>query len=109
MSKYQKLSSYLVSLNVEQVTLTFSEIGNIIGFSLPKSAYTYPAWWSNQASSEHSQSSAWQSVGWRTGQVNLSSQKVSFFRLHIEVSRNDLSVDQETRARSTLTIAEAKA
>jgi hypothetical protein len=81
MPKYEKLSRYLATTNVEQATLTFAEIEGVIGFSLPRSAHTYPAWWSNQASPGHSQSSAWQSVGWRTGEVNLSVKKVSFFRV----------------------------
>jgi hypothetical protein len=109
MSKYEKLSSYLISLTVEQITLTFFEIEKIIGFSLPKSAYTYPAWWSNQAGSEHSQSWAWQSIGWQTRQVNLSSQHVSFRHTRIEVSKNDPALDSEARTQNRLSIAEAKA
>jgi hypothetical protein len=118
MSKYIKLSSYLTSTDGEQVTLTFADIEKIVGFSLPKSAYTYPAWWSNQASPGHSQSSAWQSVGWRTGEVNLSVERVSFFRVRLSRAHEEPRANsrqgvalpyQPAGVRGSLTIAEAKA
>ena len=114
MSKYEKLTYYLASIDTEQVTLTFAEIEDIIGFSLPHSAYAYPAWWSNQASSGHSQTLSWQSIGWRTGEVNLSLKKVTFFRVRLSVVRETSSANSQRGVASPphsngLTIAEAKA
>jgi hypothetical protein len=119
MSKYEKLSRHLSSIGVEQVTLTFAEVEHIVAFPLPYSANNYPAWWSNQASPGHSQSSAWQSVGWRTGEVNLSDKKVTFFRMRPKHRDEALCAggppsgftppSQAASVPRGLTIAEAKA
>jgi hypothetical protein len=118
MSKYAKLSSYLMSIDVEELALTFAGIEKIIEFPLPKSAYTYPAWWSNQASPGHSQSSAWQAAGWHTRKVDLSEKKVSLFRVRVNAIREAPPADnqraiasplQPTGFQGRLTIAEAKA
>ena len=115
MSKYAKLSSYLMFLSVDQTTLTFGKIEEIVGSSLPRSAHLYPAWWSNQASDGHSQSSAWQSVGWRTGEVNLGSKKVTFFRIgrklirQVALDSDEPEVASRPQAADGLTIAKAKA
>lgn len=80
MSKYINLARHLQAANAASWTACFAEIETILGFPLPRSAYTYPAWWSNQAGDGHSQTQAWQSVGWRTGNLDLGSQKITFSR-----------------------------
>jgi hypothetical protein len=109
MLKYRNLTSHLASLDpqVSRCTLSFREIEEKLGFVLPKSAYSYPAWWSNQTSDGHSQSTAWQSIGWRTGEVDLINQRVSFFR-H-EQANNERQAVSTISQKGGLTIAEAKA
>src|SRR5882724_1894797 len=79
MSKYQKLSTYLNRLTSERWVASFADIERILGFELPKSARSYAAWWSNQAGEGHTQSMSWQSVGWRTGEVDLANERLTFF------------------------------
>lgn len=55
MSKYQSLTDYLKNSGENTLRLTFKEIEDILGSSLPESAYTYNVWWgnSNQTSALH--------------------------------------------------------
>jgi hypothetical protein len=109
MTKYRNLTSHLASLeaHISRCTLSFQEIEEKLGFALPKSAYAYPAWWSNQTGDGHSQSAAWQSIGWRTGELDLTNQRVSFFR-H-EHAENEGRMVSRVPHKGGLTIAEAKA
>jgi hypothetical protein len=47
MQKYRPLGDYLVKQNEVSVSLTFQEIEQILGFTLPLSAYNHRAWWAN--------------------------------------------------------------
>jgi hypothetical protein len=80
MSKYEGLSQFLTETRGSIQRLTFSEIERVLGFKLPKSAYEYPAWWSNNPTG-HSHSRAWIDAGWRTEAPDLGSQKVTFCRI----------------------------
>lgn len=80
MSRYQPLADFLASHKSNEWTATFADIEERLGFSLPKSAYKYPAWWANQANGGHSQTRGWRSVGWRTTALNLESKSVRFER-----------------------------
>lgn len=66
MSKYDALFSYLSKQTASELTLTFEEIKGILEFRLPRSAYNYPAWWSNSKTKDHSYSHAWQDAGYKT-------------------------------------------
>jgi hypothetical protein len=110
MSKYQKLTSYLASLRSARWTAHFGEIEAVLGFPLPNSARSYPAWWSNQAGDGHSQNAAWQSIGWRTGELDLAGQRVTFLRQgHAHRKPPDANATTREGYRDGLTIAEAKA
>lgn len=110
MSKYRNLTLHLASLDGTSWVAKFDEIEAVLGFALPRSAYTYPAWWSNQSGDGHIQSQSWQSAGWRTAEVDIANQRVSFFYKGNEEAQ---SRDGSTLARASrtggLTIAEAKA
>lgn len=80
MSRYQALADFLASKKTDEWNATFSDIEARLGFSLPKSAYTYPAWWANQVGSGHSQTRGWRSVGWRTTALDLERRRVRFER-----------------------------
>ena len=60
-SKYFPLKIYLMSSQKKEEILTFKEIETIIDNKLPKSAYTYDAWWSNGG---HSHAKSWLDAGW---------------------------------------------
>src|SRR5215213_1639516 len=84
MSRYQPLADFLASKKTDEWNATFSDIEARLGFPLPRSAYTYPAWWANQVGSGHSQTRGWRSVGWRTTALDLERRRVRFER-----ERND--------------------
>jgi hypothetical protein len=69
MSKYHDLYVTLKSNSHETVRLSFKEIESIIGSSLPKSAYQYPAWWAN-GDITHSHSNSWQDAGYKVDEIH---------------------------------------
>jgi hypothetical protein len=80
MSKYDPLRKHLAGGTLTRWRAAFAEIEAVLGFSLPRSAYTYPAWWSNDATG-HSHSRAWLEAGWKTQDVDLQNQQVTFVKL----------------------------
>ena len=74
-TKYNKLGEYLYRTGQSTVTLTFERIQDIIGFELPKSAYTYRAWWSNGGQSH---SVAWLYYGYKVEWVAFSRNEIQF-------------------------------
>ncbi|WP_139490159.1 DUF7662 domain-containing protein [Brevibacillus dissolubilis] len=66
MSKYDPMQRYLNS--EVKITLTYSEIENILGFKLPESAYKHREWWANGS---HSHSNMWIGAGWKVDSVEL--------------------------------------
>ncbi|HEX6037911.1 DUF4268 domain-containing protein [Longimicrobium sp.] len=82
-SKYAPLAATLARQprSVERVTLTFEEIEQIIGASLPASARQHRAWWAND-SAAHVQSGEWLRVNWRVVSINMTLQRVVFARAH---------------------------
>lgn len=77
MSKYSRLTQYLKTSCQARLNLSFLEIERILGFKLPKSAYSYGAWWANGG---HSQSDAWLGAGCKVERVDLNALKVYFRR-----------------------------
>ena len=53
MSKYDPLNRVLSQQSTDRITLTFSEIEAILGFTLPASAHRHTAWWSNSNTKAH--------------------------------------------------------
>ena len=65
-SKYEPLEVHLSDMRAisQKVSLSFKEVEQIIGSKLPRSAYTYREWWSNQTdASNRPQAKAWLSAG----------------------------------------------
>ena len=79
MSKYEPLGKFLSALETQRWRASFAEIEAVLGFPLPNSAYTYPAWWSNDDTG-HSHARAWLGVGWRTGDVDVPARLVTLLR-----------------------------
>jgi CBS domain-containing protein len=81
-SRYAPLSSFLQGQpgNINRLQLTFQEIEEIIGGSLPTSAYKHRNWWDNNPEN-HPQSTSWLDVGWRVGYRNISKKTIKFVRI----------------------------
>ncbi len=77
--KYDPLQKHLQAQASEKVTLGFMEIEMILGFDLPDSARTWPAWWENEdpSTTRHTPSRAWTLAG-RTATADLSASVVTF-------------------------------
>ena len=78
--KYTELYAHLSNLSGEEWKTTFATLETIIGFSLPDSAYLYRPWWANQSKSGHSQSMAWSVAGWKTSDVDMENETLTFRR-----------------------------
>ena len=74
--KYRLLSDYLHDSEESRVPLTFNDIENMLGFSLPPSAYTHRAFWANTTS--HSIALSWLGVGYETVEVDMEKGVVVF-------------------------------
>lgn len=73
--KYEPLEMFLRATpsGVKQLTLRLSELADIIGASLPDSAFTHRPWWANQKNSKtRPQSHAWMAAGFVVEEVNQS-------------------------------------
>jgi len=79
-NKYAPLTRFLRQLEAPRITMTFHEVEEVLGFSLPASAWKYPAWWSNAASGQ-SQVKSWRDAGWETRDLDLRGRKVTFVRV----------------------------
>lgn len=104
--KYQKLQDYLFSLSEPAWKTTFEEIEKVIDEPLPESARNHQAWWANQGSG-HSQ--YWQRAGWKTAQVDLANERLTFLRKQDRRHLVGLVDLQEELDVAPLTVAEAKA
>ena len=76
--KYQPLADYLASQNEDEVTLTLTDIEQLVGTPLPRLASTR-RFWANHASG-HSPAYAWQGVGWRVATADVRRDRVTFQR-----------------------------
>jgi hypothetical protein len=79
MSKYQPLQTYLERQQAGRVRLSFGEIERLLGFSLPRSAREYRPWWSNNTGGNVA-IRAWRDAGWRTADVDMAGEQVTFVR-----------------------------
>ena len=77
--EYQLLYKYLRDRFANRLVLTFAEIEDLLGFSLPPPARNELTWWSNPVESRSAQSKAWLLAD-RTATVNLMAQCVVFER-----------------------------
>lgn len=78
-SKYQALQDYLNRSERSPITLTFAEIESLIGSTLPDSARTHRAWWSNRSKGAL-QASAWMQAGYTVKALDLASEQVTFHK-----------------------------
>ena len=79
--EYKLLHKYLNNRFADRVVLTFGQIEDILGFSLPVPAWVEREWWGclNALGSATRQSAAWTLAG-RSATVNLAARSVTFER-----------------------------
>ena len=67
--KYRPLFNYLSQQTDDVITLTFSEIEDILGFSLPVSSQRYASFWANNDNGQHHHCRSWLDAGYKTVNV----------------------------------------
>lgn len=75
--KYHGITRYLEQCGKDEITLSFEQIKKANDGYLPKSAYTYSAWWANDPKT-HTHSYGWLNAGYKTVQVDMKAQTVKF-------------------------------
>jgi CBS domain-containing protein len=81
-SRYAPLGARLQNLSLDQneLSLSFEAVEKILGTQLPASARVHGAWWANDTTS-HPQSQAWLSAGWKVESVDFEAEKVRYARI----------------------------
>lgn len=66
LAKYDPLADYLARSDKERVSLTFDQIGELVG-GLPPTAYEKNEWWANEdvRTTRHAQCKSWQRAGYQ--------------------------------------------
>jgi len=77
--KYGLLAAHLRGQTGNQVSMTFAEVAEAAGGALPASAYRHRPWWANSRA-QHTQARAWLDAGFRTEDVDMEGQRVTFVR-----------------------------
>lgn len=78
-SKYFPLHRYFLGQTAVELPLSFHDVEQVLGFALPPSARTHPAWWSNNPGTNVAVK-AWRDAGWRTSRVDIPAERVTFVR-----------------------------
>ncbi|WP_341527441.1 helix-turn-helix transcriptional regulator [Nostoc sp. UHCC 0302] len=78
-SKYQPLLEFLRGSAQNEITLSFAEIETLIKDTLPNSAKSKRAWWSNRSKGAL-QASAWIEAGYRVEEVDFDKQQIKFYK-----------------------------
>ena len=77
-SRYQAMATFFENAP-EKLTLTISQIEEVIGGRLPESARKYRAWWSN--TDRNSQARTWLNHGYIVVGVDYDNERIEFNRL----------------------------
>lgn len=78
LTEYLPLSHYLERRYASLVVLTFEQIESLLGFALPRAAFTDPTWWTGERTTDpHTE--AWRVIG-RFATPNLLAANVAFER-----------------------------
>lgn len=79
MAKYDPLQERLARAGGETLTLSFSQIDELVQ-GLPRSARQHAAWWANETGQGHVQARAWMGASWMIDHVDFRSEHVTFRR-----------------------------
>ena len=97
MSKYAPLTGYLSSSGLDYIPMKFAEVEEVIGDKLPRSAFKYRPWWSNNPSN-HVNAYSWLSAGYKTTDVDMAKCKLAFRKApasELPVGRNNRTSKDE--------------
>jgi len=78
-SKYQPLLDFLCGSDRNEINLSFAEIETLIKDTLPNSAKSNRAWWSNRSKGAL-QALAWIEAGYLVEDVDFDCQQVTFYK-----------------------------
>ena len=78
---YIGITKYLEKQRANTIIFSFEEVKGINGDHLPPSAYKHQAWWANTES--HSHAFSWLNAGYKTEEVDLINQKVTFKKIEM--------------------------
>lgn len=93
--KYKKLEEYFKSIHDDNISLSFEQIENILGFKLPQSSYKYPACWSN--SGTHPIEIAWLNNGFYSKQINLVQKTITFYRHSNHITQSQKIINSKSK------------
>jgi hypothetical protein len=79
-SKYCTLGEHLAENTNDELILSFSDIEDILGFPLPKSAHKFRTWWANDNTHSHA-ANGWLTYGWQVREIDLKNQHILFRRV----------------------------
>ena len=79
-SKYCTLGEYLLEHENDELILSFSELEQILGFPLPKSAHKFRTWWANDNTHSHAVN-GWLIYGWQVKEIDLENEFILFRRV----------------------------
>jgi hypothetical protein len=80
MSKYDPLHKWLSARSESRISVTFTQIEKILGFTLPRTARKESAWWANEdnVTSRHVQCKAWLDVGFHVEKLSVAKETLDF-------------------------------
>jgi hypothetical protein len=97
MSKYTPLEIFLRDQRRDLVPMTFAEIEHVIGAPLPPSARKHRPWWSNNPKNSVI-TAAWLNAGFRTEEVSMEDERLTFRRSTNRAQPEEASADQAHRS-----------
>ncbi len=80
-SKYAPLGAYLGNLTSVRAELSFGEIEEILGSTLPASARRHSAFWANHYGGTHVWAMQWMDAGWKVDSHSLVGERVVFVKV----------------------------
>lgn len=102
--KYAALTACLEQQTANRLSLSFSAIEQILGFSLPSSAREHVPWWTNSRSpGRHNE--AWLGIGWETTDLNMKAETIAFERSDESAPRQRLSRNRRSARAASITFA----
>jgi hypothetical protein len=98
MAKYKPLTEHLTGLRSRSLSISFSDIEDLIGASLPNGAREKRSWWDNDEDKGHS--AAWMVAGWEVADVDMEGQRVNLKRTGAIANDNEAGENPLGRAQS---------
>ena len=102
---YTPFAKYLKSQQNDSILCTFDKIEQILGKSMPSSAYKYLAWWSN--SPTHPLMNEVLNAGWMSYRPNLKEKTVLFYKDSLGKHKGK-SLKKEKRKTTTVDLSQEK-